>query len=447
MKSEIKQSDAEIKDSEIIPMSTKIIYTLPAFGKMSCLVLMNIQALMYYESIGAGLLYLSFFVALARAVEVIIKPAIAHWSDELKSPLGRRKPFMLFGCIFYAVFLILLFVPPGMRMGGFYISMWFGCFYVLFFIADTVTNVPYLALGPELSSDTKEREILYIFFYTFQYIGVLFASALPVVLDRLYPSCNCDLCHNPLVTHFQECLRQCDIICDLKKNRDSLFYMSLFIGIFYVITIFLLCIKIKENKKSFNTEKVHFLPSLQRLSNNRPFVLLVVPWIIDTMITTTFATMLPFFLNFVINPQNYCIKNGIDLNLDRCSVNVLIGYSISSFFIFCIFSMFVWHYLVGIYGKKRCWQLYSLIAIPAFSLFLMCDEGSFLMLIIASIGVAIPAGGAYLNDVFISDLIEYDEFLTGKRTEGLFTVFAAYIPKVVSIFSQSIPLAAMSCNL
>jgi len=63
-------------------------------------------------------------------------------------------------------------------------SIWFGVFYVLFFIADTVCNVPYLALGPELSTNTKEREKLYIMFFAFQYFGVLFASAAPIVINR-----------------------------------------------------------------------------------------------------------------------------------------------------------------------------------------------------------------------------------------------------------------------
>ena len=56
---------------------------------------------------------------------------------------------------------------------------------------------------------------------------------------------------------------------------------------------------------------------------------------------------------------------------------------------------------------------------------------------------AIPAGGAYLNDVFLSDIIDYDEFISGQRSEGLYTVFATFIPKIVSIFAQSIPLTIL----
>jgi len=83
--------------------------------------------------------------------------------------------------------LIMIFCSPSMKVGSTYISLWFGVFYTLFFIADTVTNVPYLALGPELSTNSRERENLYLYFYIFQYIGVLFAAAAPVILNRFYP--------------------------------------------------------------------------------------------------------------------------------------------------------------------------------------------------------------------------------------------------------------------
>jgi GPH family glycoside/pentoside/hexuronide:cation symporter len=133
---------------------------------------------------GASLLYLSFFVALARAFEIILKPLVAHLSDATRSSWGRRKPYMIIGCFIYSYFLIELFTPPSMKADATYLSMWFGFCYVLFFVADTISNVPYLALGPELSTDSKEREKLYIYFYFFQYIGVLFAAAMPVLLNR-----------------------------------------------------------------------------------------------------------------------------------------------------------------------------------------------------------------------------------------------------------------------
>jgi Na+/melibiose symporter-like transporter len=66
------------------------------------------------------------------------------------------------------------------------------------------------------------------------------------------------------------------------------------------------------------------------------------------------------------------------------------------------------------------------------------------LLVIFSIINAIPAGGAYLNDVFTSDIIDYDEFSTGKRNEGIYIVFSSFTPKIVTIFAQSLPLTFMS---
>ena len=57
---------------------------------------------------------MSFFVALARSIEIILKPIIAHISDTYVSKYGRRKKFILIGCAFYvyAIFLIAIFAPP-----------------------------------------------------------------------------------------------------------------------------------------------------------------------------------------------------------------------------------------------------------------------------------------------------------------------------------------------
>jgi len=341
----------------------------------------------------------------------------------------------------------MLFYPPSMRAGATYIALWFGTFYVLFFIADTITNVPYLALGPELSRDSKEREKLYIFFYLFQYLGVLFASAAPVLINRYSPVCDCSICfNNPQVTDIEECEKQCKIFCHLKNNRVSLLDISAFIGVFYILSIMLLCYVIKEHKANLHREKSQFLPSLNKLMNNKPFLKVLIPWIIDVLISTIFATMLPFFLNFVINPQKYCINNGIDLDSEQCSVNLWLGYSISIFFIGCILFTVVWHYLVSIFGKMKCWELYSLISIVTFSLFLFCEEGSVKTLIFASICCAIPGGGMYITDVLVSDVIDYDEFFSGSRSEGLYTVFSTFIPKIVSVFAQTIPLTIMACK-
>ena len=428
-----------------ISLGTLIFYSLPSFGKMSCLVLLNINSTLYYESLGASLLYMSFFVTLTRCLELIVKPFIAHISDETKTKMGRRKPYMLIGCGFYALFLVLLFSPPSFRTSSKSLSIWFGVFFVFFFLAESITIAPYLALGPELSSNSKEREKLYYFFYVFQYVGVLFAAAAPILMNKIFSQCDCSYCTDfPLLLDVEKCLQNCQIICNLRANEKSFLSLSVFIGLFFILTIILLSVYVQEKKGSFNKENVSFVPSVHQLISNKPFVKLIIPWICDVSIITIYSSMLPFFLNAIINPQKYCRENNIPLKDTQCSTNYYLGLSISIFFICCIISCNIWHYLVTKFGKIFCWRIFSLICLFPFSLYLFCGVGTTNLLIVAAIITSFPAGGSYLNDVVVSDAIEYDEFKSGKRTEGIYTVCSAFIPKFVSLFAQAIPLSIMS---
>ena len=437
---------------------------------------------MLYESLGAKLILMSFFVSIARAVEILLKPTIANISDNLISMFGRRKPFMFIGSFFYVWFLLMIFKPPFINNTTEYISYWFGVFYVLFFVADTIVNVPYLALGPEMSKSAKERERLYVYFYLLQYIGVLIAASGPVILaNLLYPVCDCTACLSDItVVSIELCVEKCNLFCTLQSNLLSLRILSYIIGFEFLIAITLLCIFVKEKKSVSSTPKtkqIHnthnltydsyenntsidsynsidscaineitgkMLPKLYQLMKNKPFICLLYPWVIDVTVTTIFATMMPFFLNVVINPQKYCKTNGIPLSSLTCNSQIWLGVCVSAFFISCIISMAGWHWLVSKYGKKACWKAYSLLSAFTFASFALCGNGDMEKAVFFSIICAIPAGGGYINDVNMTDAIDYDEFQTGRRNEAIYTVFISFIPKFVSVFAQALPISMLA---
>lgn len=380
---------------------------------------------------------------------MILKPLLAHWSDNSKYRLGRRKPFMLFGCGFYAFFLVILFYPPASITSPVTISIFFGVFYVLFFLADTFCSIPYLALGPELSNDTKEREKLYIIFYISQYIGVLFTSLAPVLILYFTNTCDCTRCDSiSIASEKADCIENCKSSCSVKNTQNSFLYMCLFVGLFFVFTIILLSNNIKEQKESFNKEdKSYYVPSLFRLMNNKPFLKFLIPWILDLTVAQIFATISPFFITYIINPEKYCEENNFDLSSSYCNSTIWLGLNIFIFFVVCILSMiFFWQWIVTKIGKKKAWQIYPIMTIIACCLFLFCQEGMMGWMLVFSMINAFPAGGAYLNDVLLTDVIDYDEFITGKRNEGIYEVFSNFAPKIVGIFAQSIPLTILSCN-
>ena len=56
----------------------------------------------------------------------------------------------------------------------------------------------------------------------------------------------------------------------------------------------------------------------------------------------------------------------------------------------------------------------------------------------------VPIGAKFLSQSILADIIDYDEFLTGKRNEATFTMFQSFIPKMVAIPSSAIPIAIMN---
>jgi Na+/melibiose symporter-like transporter len=67
---------------------------------------------------------------------------------------------MFIGAIPYGLAFILLLSPlPSLDAAG--LATWFGAFYIIFFLFNTFTNIPYDALAPELTDNEGDRQKLF----------------------------------------------------------------------------------------------------------------------------------------------------------------------------------------------------------------------------------------------------------------------------------------------
>lgn len=436
---------SEINEKDKIPISTIILYSIPSFSRLASTLILTVNILTFYEERGSKLIFLSLFTTLTRGIELIFKPIIAFESDNNFFPMGRRKPFMIFGCIFYSIFLPFLFSPPNYSLGT---SLWFGVFYLLFFLSDTLCGLPYLSLAPELSTNTKEREKLYLVNYIFQFFGIVVSQGAPIIIKGYFGDCKCDeICQNYSGKILKrECLLHCDSECLVNKNQYSYIYISMFLGFINFIGTIILVAYVKEKNHVFNKSS-SIIPTFRRIILNKPLMKLIIPYLLDYSEIFIFATISPFFITYIVQPRNICIENKIPLSNLKCDPNTYLGYTLFAFFISCIIFLFIWHILVKYFGKKKCWCLYSILSIIFFLFIFFVGKGNTTLTIIAGVLIAIPASGAYLNDAILSDIIDYDELLTGKRNEGIYIVLSLFIPKLVGILSQGIPLAFLECKL
>jgi len=51
--------------------------------------------------------------------------------------------------------------------------------------------------------------------------------------------------------------------------------------------------------------------------------------------------------------------------------------------------------------------------------------------------------GEPVADAVLSDIIDYDQFLTGMRSEATYFMFKSFLPKIVQIPSSAIPIALL----
>jgi MFS/sugar transport protein len=103
-----------------------------------------------------------------------------------------------------------------------------------------------------------------------------------------------------------------------------------------------------------------------------------------------------------------------------------------------------WLWLSKRFGKFAAWQAFNFVnAATNLSFFLLGEGDSYLVLAAGALN-GIPVGGQFLVNTIMSDVIDYDEFLNGSRSEGAFSVFATLIPKFVAIPSAAIPLALIN---
>ena len=78
------------------------------------------------------------------------------------------------------------------------------------------------------------------------------------------------------------------------------------------------------------------------------------------------------------------------------------------------------------------------------SLFIFVGEGDIILAMLVTCLNGAPLGARFLNDSTLADTIDYDEFMSGERREAQFTMFISFVPKIVSIPTQALPIALIA---
>jgi GPH family glycoside/pentoside/hexuronide:cation symporter len=293
---------------------------------------------------------------------------------------GKFRPWILRMSLPLVVFGILVFTKiPGVSSN---VNMIF-CFvtYILWGTLYSTVNIPYGSLASVISGDPIERSSLSIF----RTLGATISGLIVSIAI-------------PLVAFVNQ------------KADGTRFFISACVFAAFSFIGYLLCYKMTTERiliESDPKDRIHFGTTLKALGKNRPFLSLVCA-----------SVFLAITILFMSSMNAYLFKDYFH------NIKILSLATMASIIPLCLVMPFMGP-LTKRFGKKEVISVGILVsAIINFILFLLPISNAYLFIAMAMIaGLGIGSFNAAIW-AFVTDVIDYQEFLTGKRSEG--TVYSIY---------------------
>jgi GPH family glycoside/pentoside/hexuronide:cation symporter len=149
-----------LKPKARLTTTVKLVFGLGDWGTSAAATARNVFWFVFLTNIvglSAGLAGGVWLVG--RLWDAVNDPLVGSLSDRLHSRWGRRRPFLLFGSIPFALAFFLMFVVPPFESRT-ALVIYYSVVFLLYDTLYTIVNVPYLALVPELTDEYDERSSL-----------------------------------------------------------------------------------------------------------------------------------------------------------------------------------------------------------------------------------------------------------------------------------------------
>ena len=386
--------------AERLPLSRKLLYGAPTFAGAAVAIPILIHMPKFYSDVVlVPVGYIALAIAFARALDAIIDPAIGWLSDRTTTRLGRRRPFMLIGAPLCAVALFLLFTPLA-GLSGAQAGAWFGATFAAYFFFHAVYEIPYLGLGAELTPEYHERSSLFGWRTAFLIAGTMVAAVLPAVFESTLGA------------------------------RGAMSALGGLFGAALVGLFLLLVARVREPAEHAHRSQSALAPGVRIALRNRPFMILMVTFVIASLPSAIPALLVPFYTDYVIDPPD-----------TQKTLSLFLFLYFGSSFLF----LPLWVWAAQRFGKLPTWLASFAIGISAGVGLFFAGKGDVLYVALLHVWAGVAFGsGLLLLPAMQADVIDYDELYTGQRREAQFAAFWQMIPKFVAIPGAALHIAVLA---
>ena len=330
-------------------------------------------------------------IGIGKVWDFVNDPIFGYISDRTRTRWGRRRPYLLFGALPLALTFTMLWYRPDFE-STVALVVYYSVAYIIFEASATMIYMPYFALTPELTSDYDERTSLTSYRMFFSILGSLLAFTLPLIIVGSFTP----------------------------ENAPKVLLMGAIFGLMSALPMFLTFFGTEEREDLIDLEKPTLWESIKSVWKNIPFRyglgIFLATWISVDILQSS----LLFYVKYVVQrePQNDVIM--------------------ATIFVIAMFALPIWNWVSERWSKRYAYiygiAFWAVVQLALISLTPNTPLGLLLVLCsMAGIGVA---AAHVLPWAILPDAIEWYEYQTGERHEGMFysvTTLARKITSAVSV--------------
>jgi GPH family glycoside/pentoside/hexuronide:cation symporter len=311
-------------------------------------------------------------------------PLAGYLSDRTRSRWGRRTPWIAGTFVPLGLFFYLLWVPPAplLRGGQTPLFVWFMAVVLIFDLLWTLVVMNWTALFPEMIPEPRERAAVSGWRQLFSVLGLLVGVALPPVL----------------------------VGADWSGRGG----MALLLAAVTTAAFGLALLGIRERPEAAAEPPLAFAPALVASWRSRPFRWFLVANLHKEFIYSLLTATVPFWAKYVLGIR--APVRAFGLVLDSGVQNSLL---LGSAFVMALPALPVWTAVARRLGARRAWQIAQVaFALSMLSVYSSRDFRAG-MAAMSLAGLCL-SGLLVMPDLVISDVIDEDETVTGRRREGVY---------------------------
>ena len=346
--------------------------------------------------------------------DAINDPLVGMLSDRVRTRWGRRRPFLLWFSIPYGLsFLLLWWAPPfdGQIAKAIFITL-------AFMISDTMetlVEVPFSALTPELTPDYDERTSLTGFRMFFNLgISLVTAVAAPAIVDG--------------------------VVAGGGTQQQGYLVTAAIFGGMATIPFLLIFAVVREHELTpEQTAEVSFFETIRTAWANVPFRFATAIYMLNWITFDIVALVLPFYLLYWISSGDLLAQAsvfGVSLPIESAVFALLL--------VTAVLVLPFWIFISNRFSKQIAYIVgmifWAVVQLVIFSI----QPGQVGLILTMSVFAGISVSSAHLlPDSLFPDVIEWDELRTRRRSEGIYYGVKNFIRKLTGALAIFIGLQTL----